>query len=213
MSEFETKAPKQRNQHDNESQHTHTWSSSTNISFLVSFMTSLHKNWTRKATVAALPFPSVDGISSLCIRWLEKSISRPPLSRSSHVSERLWSCRERKSTYVNSTLIGRDLVAMLTGTRWRLWVESYIQIALIVRRESPMFAKKKMQILWWPRFSTTLFVCIKHFSRTSRLWKGFENHDRFILFRVVQSLVFVRVLIKSQNKQFQGLLEMIRQFL
>lgn len=60
----------------------YTVSSRTNISLRGSFMRLSHSHWIRNAMVAGCPWASLAGIEILCLRWSEKSSSRPPLRKS-----------------------------------------------------------------------------------------------------------------------------------
>lgn len=60
---------------------TYTWLSMTKSSFLGSFMVFLQRYSTRKAMLTGLPSSFVAGIEMVWRFWLEKSISRPPLTR------------------------------------------------------------------------------------------------------------------------------------
>lgn len=79
---------------------THTWPSRMNISFRVSFMTWLHKYLMSHASVTALPSSSIEGTPILCVLWLEKSISRPPLGHVTGKAQSVW----REHTWIQLLL-------------------------------------------------------------------------------------------------------------
>lgn len=79
---------------------THTVPSRTNSSLRWSFIVFCTKYLTRYATFEGLPSSSTAGISILCLRVLEKSISRPPLLIVSYTRF------TRRITYVNSITKG-----------------------------------------------------------------------------------------------------------
>lgn len=90
---------------------TYTVSSRTNKSFLGSFIVLLQRYLTRNATFAASPFSSLAGRAISCLRWLENSISKPPLTLSQLLQVLEYTC-----THVNSTVMGTTpslLVAMV----------------------------------------------------------------------------------------------------
>ena len=78
----------------------YTIPSSMKSSFLRSFIKNLQRYRSKKTTVAVRPSSSVAGRATWCLRWFEKSISRPPLpgNVSEQVSLPFWKRTGRIAT-------------------------------------------------------------------------------------------------------------------